>query len=719
MTISAWVNTSDADSDVGLIVNKWSSVTSDRNYWLGKLDQTVAFYVDDTQNVTAGLSLINDGAWHHVTGVADVTNSLLRIYVDGLEKNTTTYSGTSRTGTGVLHIGNGSGENLQEFNGTIDEVRVQATYRGAEWIETEFNNQDDPGDVGSPGFYAMGAEEPGPATAISLLSFTAAGAGNAVQVDWQTAREFDNIGFHLYRATSPGGPYSRLSDKLISARPRQGQGGSYSFLDTQVSVGQLYYYKLEDIDIYGKHTLHGPISVDWDADGLPDDWEITHGLNPWVNDADLDSDGDGPTNLEEYERGTDPFNPDTDGDGILDGAEDGRLEPEADSGSRELTRGIEVLAEDDNGVILELVTAGFEAEVVTVDGQEFEQLHVADYVHGYTDQIGAPQLPLKGILINIPPGKVAELSVLKTVVEPYEGYRIYPVPEDVLDAQRGIAAVGRQFVQDQVAYNADGFYPQTVAELGQSYAFRDQIKQQVIFYPLDFNPVSGQLNLYERIRVRIDYVDSTLAKAMVAPQPPLIASVSDTLSAEQIRALTLLMPPIVVNPLPPMLSSLSSAIAAVWSPPEGFGSAVYKISTGTAGIYRMDRDFLLAQGLSIAEIDAIDLEQVRLFNLGAEVAINIDDQAVAGQLDAGDYIEFYAVAVNDAYAKYSAQNIYWLTLSGGAGLPKRMATDDGSPAGGTLATDFADTARHEQSLMYWLKAPGADSIERWFFNIFV
>jgi hypothetical protein len=506
MTISAWVNTSDADSDVGLIVNKWSSVTSDRNYWLGKLDQTVAFYVDDTQNVTAGLSLINDGAWHHVTGVADVTNSLLRIYVDGLEKNTTTYSGTSRTGTGVLHIGNGSGENLQEFNGTIDEVRVQATYRGAEWIETEFNNQDDPGDVGSPGFYAMGAEEPGPATAISLLSFTAAGAGNAVQVDWQTAREFDNIGFHLYRATSPGGPYSRLSDKLISARPRQGQGGSYSFLDTQVSVGQLYYYKLEDIDIYGKHTLHGPISVDWDADGLPDDWEITHGLNPWVNDADLDSDGDGPTNLEEYERGTDPFNPDTDGDGILDGAEDGRLEPEADSGSRELTRGIEVLAEDDNGVILELVTAGFEAEVVTVDGQEFEQLHVADYVHGYTDQIGAPQLPLKGILINIPPGKVAELSVLKTVVEPYEGYRIYPVPEDVLDAQRGIAAVGRQFVQDQVAYNADGFYPQTVAELGQSYAFRDQIKQQVIFYPLDFNPVSGQLNLYERIRVRIDYV---------------------------------------------------------------------------------------------------------------------------------------------------------------------------------------------------------------------
>ena len=177
----------------------------------------------------------------------------------------------------------------------------------------------------------------------------------------------------------------------------------------------------------------------------------------------------------------------------------------------------------------------FEANVVNVGAQEFEQLHIADYVHGYTDELGAPQLPLKGILIDVPAGKEAQLSVLKTEVEPYSGYRIYPVPQDVPDTNEGMAAVGQQFVQDQSVYNADGFYPQTVAELGQSYVFREQIKQQVIFYPIDFNPVSGELNFYERIRVRIDYVDNRLAKAMVAPsspwQPPLIASVSDAISA--------------------------------------------------------------------------------------------------------------------------------------------------------------------------------------------
>jgi hypothetical protein len=133
----------------------------------------------------------------------------------------------------------------------------------------------------------------------------------------------------------------------------------------------------------------------------------------------------------------------------------------------------------------------------------------------------------------------------------------------------------------------------------------------------------------------------------------------------------------------------------------------------------MERAFLLGQGLSVAEIDAIDLNYIRLFNRGAEVAIDINDQGVAGELNAGDFIEFYALGVDDAYAKYSAENVYWLTLSGGAGLPKRMAADDAAPASGTPATDFADTARHEKNLMYVLKAPGADSIERWFFNIFV
>ena len=46
---------------------------------------------------------------------------------------------------------------------------------------------------------------------------------------------------------------------------------------------------------------------DTDRDGLPDFWEVFYGLDPFVADAGLDSDGDGRTNREEYNAGTSPI----------------------------------------------------------------------------------------------------------------------------------------------------------------------------------------------------------------------------------------------------------------------------------------------------------------------------------------------------------------------------------------------------------------------------
>jgi len=45
---------------------------------------------------------------------------------------------------------------------------------------------------------------------------------------------------------------------------------------------------------------------DDDNDGMPDEWEILHGLDPLTDDASLDPDGDGITNLDEYLGGTAP-----------------------------------------------------------------------------------------------------------------------------------------------------------------------------------------------------------------------------------------------------------------------------------------------------------------------------------------------------------------------------------------------------------------------------
>jgi hypothetical protein len=58
--------------------------------------------------------------------------------------------------------------------------------------------------------------------------------------------------------------------------------------------------------------LTDDVDPDDDNDGMPDDWEITYGLNPFdPSDAALDNDADGLTNLQEYLGGTDPLVADT------------------------------------------------------------------------------------------------------------------------------------------------------------------------------------------------------------------------------------------------------------------------------------------------------------------------------------------------------------------------------------------------------------------------
>ncbi len=124
MTVAAWVKTSNADGSADVIVSKWG-LAGNRNYWLGKLDSTtIAFYVDNAQNVTANLNLINDGNWHHVAGVADASSRLLRIYVDGTQRNTAAYDGTSETGTADVNMGASEDSTVQIWDGWIDDVRI-------------------------------------------------------------------------------------------------------------------------------------------------------------------------------------------------------------------------------------------------------------------------------------------------------------------------------------------------------------------------------------------------------------------------------------------------------------------------------------------------------------------------------------------------------------------------------------------------------------------
>ena len=98
-------------------------------------------------------------------------------------------------------------------------------------------------------------------TEVTLQSFTATGADRAVRLEWRTASELRNLGFHVYRGPSADGPWQRLTTTLVPGLGSSAVGQAYAYTDPGLSNGTRYFYRLEDVDASSKTTSHGPVSA--------------------------------------------------------------------------------------------------------------------------------------------------------------------------------------------------------------------------------------------------------------------------------------------------------------------------------------------------------------------------------------------------------------------------------------------------------------------------
>jgi hypothetical protein len=101
------------------------------------------------------------------------------------------------------------------------------------------------------------------ALVVSLESFTAEATAEGVLLEWVTASEVETVGFRIVRETPDG--RSKAFDRLPHLIPAAGHGllgASYQFLDNGPEAATAFQYYLEDVDIYGRVTSHGPVTVE-------------------------------------------------------------------------------------------------------------------------------------------------------------------------------------------------------------------------------------------------------------------------------------------------------------------------------------------------------------------------------------------------------------------------------------------------------------------------
>jgi hypothetical protein len=101
------------------------------------------------------------------------------------------------------------------------------------------------------------------ATFATLTNFTATKTGQGVLLKWETSYEVNNLGFNIYREDA--GKRVLVNPSLIAgtaflagAGTQLTAGYSYQWLDPQGTADSIY--TLEDIDLDGTHTMHGPVA---------------------------------------------------------------------------------------------------------------------------------------------------------------------------------------------------------------------------------------------------------------------------------------------------------------------------------------------------------------------------------------------------------------------------------------------------------------------------
>lgn len=154
---SIWVQTTQDCTGNRVYAGKRQSSIS---VWLGCVDSGgdgKAFFSVRDSNGTAintgnSTTTITDGNWHHLVGVKN--GNTTHIYVDGTLENSNSGTFGGNFDGGTVQVGRFNASPFYYADASLDEFRYMNSAPSAEWIETEFNNQNSPGT-----FHTIGSEE--------------------------------------------------------------------------------------------------------------------------------------------------------------------------------------------------------------------------------------------------------------------------------------------------------------------------------------------------------------------------------------------------------------------------------------------------------------------------------------------------------------------------------------------------------------------------------
>ncbi len=308
---------------------------------------------------------------------------------------------------------------------------------------------------------------------------------------------------------------------------------------------------------------------------------------------------------------------------------------------------------------------------------------------------GAPDVPIKTVLVAIPPGSVPRLTVRALDEHVMGGIVPRPVPRRVIDADPGSPVrVRREFRAAPAAYAPAALPERPAAWLGRIGVLREQRYVEVHLAPVRYDPTAGGLRVAARLEVTVEFEGGF---PPAAPRfDPRFEPVYRAAFVNYAQGTTFRLG-----------AETPSPVSAATAAGTQAGGPRYRIRIRHNGVERLTYTRMTGTGF-LAE----PLSTWKLSDRGEEVPLDVFDGNGNDLLDPGEWVQFYGQALDDEpktvfntdrtppasdiyeAADFSDENVYFLTVE--AGPRVRMAGTDATPLNATTApTDFESVTRLE------------------------
>lgn len=326
-------------------------------------------------------------------------------------------------------------------------------------------------------------------------------------------------------------------------------------------------------------------------------------------------------------------------------------------------------------------------------------------------QAGAPRLPFITTQIGVPADAEITLKVYpgKAHTTKLEFPVVSAVTQEVLLEpleEAGLPELLPQSVYvtkaDPMIYESSNLYPGDLAVVANDGFLRQQRLIGINTYPVQYHPQTMELTVYESLRVEVLFAGgrATIQAEMTSDSDAYEKLLSQILlNYQPAKAWRQSETDLLTN----QITLESEQAITTWAPPE----PGWRVLVQNDGIYRLSYQELIAAGWPAS----VNPGAIQLFNLGEEIAIQVQS-GVNGFFDEDeDYILFYGQGIE---SKYTADNVYWLTYGVTSGL--RMDEHSVSPITPDSPLHYPATRLFEQNKYYASQAPGDENLERWMWD---